>query len=168
MVDFKKLGRQKDIRSEIAALVERGNITREEVKDLRCNSDEWHAVYLAMDDEAFVEQFKYSLVHCGNHARRITYEDVAIDLFGPEIIRRFALKRLELAAQVPVLMEAVEENLRRAVRAEREVVELKRGYDKLDASWAEVHAAAMDPIREAMGDPHATVPEVVDRIRRSR
>jgi hypothetical protein len=168
MGDFKKLGRQKDIRPEIAALVARGNITREEVKDLRCNADEWNAIRLASDDDAFVDAFEYALKNCGNHARPITYEDSVVEIFAPDLLRRFALKRLELAAQVPVLLEAVEENLRRALKAEQEVAGLKKAYEAVDANWASAHAAAMDPIREACGDPDATVPDIVAMIRNLR
>src|SRR5215472_6560086 len=42
------------IRPEIRALIERGNVTVEEVAKLRCNSWEWQSLTPVLDDEAFV------------------------------------------------------------------------------------------------------------------
>ena len=42
------------VRPEVQALVRRGNVTAAEVAEMRCNSWEWEALTLAMDDEAFV------------------------------------------------------------------------------------------------------------------
>lgn len=113
MVDFAKLGRRKrDIRPEVQALVDRGNITRAEVADLRCNSDEWHAIYPRLDDGAFVAQFGYALKHCSNHRKVITYEDAVVEIFGPELLRRFA----RLKARPVVVGELSEADMTIAAR----------------------------------------------------
>jgi hypothetical protein len=42
--------------------------------------------------------------------------------------------------------------------------ELKQAYDQLDRNWNYVHSAAMTPIRNALGKPEGTVPELIAAI----
>jgi hypothetical protein len=46
----------------------------------------------------------------------------------------------------------------------RELEEVKSGYDTLNRNWDAVHQSAMGPIRRAVGDPDASVPEIVGKI----
>jgi hypothetical protein len=41
-------------------------------------------------------------------------------------------------------------------------------HGQLDKNWEAVHNAAMTPIREAIGNPEATVPEIVEAITEAR
>lgn len=42
--------------------------------------------------------------------------------------------------------------------------EAREHAESLDRNWSSIHAAGMDAIREALGMPDATVPEMVTRI----
>lgn len=86
------------IRPEIRALVERGNVTKEEVAALRCNSWEWAALVPAYDDAAFVERVEHTLAHCSQARKHASYDEAMVVLYGPELLKRFkdALEMLEL------------------------------------------------------------------------
>lgn len=47
---------------------------------------------------------------------------------------------------------------------ETDLHEVKVGYHQLDTNWEIIHNAAMTPIRTALGDLEATVPEIVAQI----
>ena len=83
------------IKPEVRALIERGNITSEEVAQLRCNSEEWEAVRRACDDKAFIEGLRHCLDNC-RRPQRSTYEHALQYLFVPELLRRFEMKIEEL------------------------------------------------------------------------
>ena len=77
------------IRPEIQALIDRGNVTLEELHDLRCNSWEWDALVPAMTDEALIARAQYAL----DNSRRpripsVTYDESVIGVFAPELMRR--------------------------------------------------------------------------------
>ena len=79
-----------NVRPEILALCERGNITRAESKELRGNSWEWARVVRAMDDEAFVDMAEKALDNCGpvRHPPS-TYQEAVLATFLPELLRRY-------------------------------------------------------------------------------
>jgi hypothetical protein len=79
------------IRPEIRSLVERGNITSAELREIRCNSWEWEALVPAMNDEAFCERMQYTLDNCLTRRERpfTTYNQALEGLWAPELIRRF-------------------------------------------------------------------------------
>ncbi len=87
--------------------------------------------------------------------RRDVLADVQADSCGKAIIKA-------LVESGPMLIDMAEECLR--VRAERD--EARDGYHELDRNWSTVHEAAMGAIREATGDPDATVSEIVGTIAR--
>ena len=45
---------------------------------------------------------------------------------------------------------------------------LREAYMVLDNNWATLHEAAMSAIREAVGEPGASVPEIVEAIAKLR
>jgi len=45
-------------------------------------------------------------------------------------------------------------------------IEARAGYHALDRNWHAVHEGAMTQIREAVGNPDATVPEIVEHVKR--
>ncbi len=49
-------------------------------------------------------------------------------------------------------------------RLRGELAEVRAGYEALDRNWQMIHDAAMTPIRQAVGDLDASVPEIVERI----
>ena len=53
-------------------------------------------------------------------------------------------------------------------RLEAELAEVKAGYHLLDRNWHAIHEAAMNAIRNAIGLPDATVPEMCTEIARLR
>lgn len=53
----------------------------------------------------------------------------------------------------------------REATLEQELASMKAGYRQLDRNWEVVHEAAMRPIREALGLPDGTVPELVQAIK---
>jgi hypothetical protein len=52
------------VRPEIRALIERGKITVDELKDLRCNSYEWEAMVPALSIDAIVLRAETALEKC--------------------------------------------------------------------------------------------------------
>lgn len=52
-----------------------------------------------------------------------------------------------------------------ALWTKRQLAEARAGYHALDRNWNAIHDRAMKPIREAVGNPDATVPEIVAAIR---
>jgi len=85
------------IRPEIQALVDRGNVTADEVMELRCNSWEWEAIIPAMNDQAFMRRIANVLHNCTRSGARpfVTYDDALKGLLVPELLRRF---RREIAS----------------------------------------------------------------------
>jgi hypothetical protein len=80
------------VRSEIQALIKRGNVTPAETAELHCNSWEWEALVPAMDDEAFVARMEHAIANCGQHKRPFsTYNEAVEGLYAPELLRRFKL-----------------------------------------------------------------------------
>jgi hypothetical protein len=79
----------KSDKPEVNRLLERGAVTLEDIKDLRCNSSEWRALQLAMTDEAFLDRMRYAMLNSSINARLTTYDDSVIGHFAPELIRRF-------------------------------------------------------------------------------
>lgn len=79
------------ISDEIRALIQRGNVTLEELNELRCNSWEWQALVPAMTDEAFVDRMQYALDNCHTPSKRpfSTYNEAVEGLWAPELLKRF-------------------------------------------------------------------------------
>lgn len=69
------------VRSEVAALVERGRVTAEEVHALRCTYSEWVKLVPAMTDEAFTVRVEQAL----RNPQGEPFEAV----YAPELLRRF-------------------------------------------------------------------------------
>lgn len=53
----------------------------------------------------------------------------------------------------------------REATLERELASVKASYRQLDRNWEAIHEAAMRPIRETLGLPDGTVPELVQAIK---
>lgn len=64
--------------------------------------------------------------------------------------------------------EFVEELRIDVARLRAELAGVQAGYRALDANWAAIHNMAMNAIRDAMGNPDATVPEICEAIRSGR
>jgi hypothetical protein len=79
-----------NIRSEIQALIDRGNVTAKEVAELASNSWEWEALIPKMDDETFLGRVEHALKNCCRSKRRpfATYDESVIGLLAPELVRR--------------------------------------------------------------------------------
>ena len=88
------------ISDEIRALIQRGNVTLEELNGLRCNSWEWQALVPAMTDEAFVDRMQYALDNCHTSSKRpfSTYNEAVEGLWAPELLMRFKLLSIRLSA----------------------------------------------------------------------
>jgi hypothetical protein len=97
---LKKLFPVKDkwenIREEYRALIERGNVTYEEFKDLRCNSWEFEAFYKVLTDEALIQVLEKVILPNSSNSRiripAITYDEALISVFTPELIKRLKAK----------------------------------------------------------------------------
>jgi hypothetical protein len=85
------------IRPEYRVLIERGDVTYEEFKDLRCNSWEFDAFYKVLTDDAFLTVLENTILpnssihRCKTPAG--TYDESLISVFTPELIRRFKLAK---------------------------------------------------------------------------
>jgi hypothetical protein len=97
---LKKLFPVKDkwenIREEYRALIERGNVTYQEFKDLRCNSWEFEAFYEVLTDEALIQVLEKVILPNSSNSRiripAITYDEALISVFAPELIKRLKAK----------------------------------------------------------------------------
>lgn len=80
------------IRSEIEALIRRGNVTPDELDELRCNSWEWEALVPALADEALIDRTKYAIKNCLLKDERpfSTYNEAVPGLYTPELLKRFS------------------------------------------------------------------------------
>jgi hypothetical protein len=84
------------MKPEIRALIERGNITLDEIKALRCNSEEWRAIYPKLDDEALEWMAQHFAANTGS-SHVSSYASELASLFVPEIVTRWAETRARLA-----------------------------------------------------------------------
>lgn len=78
------------IRPEIQLLINRGGVTRGEVKELACNSWEWEALVPRLDDEAFLAQMDHVLKNCEFDKRRParSYNEELYLVHAPEAMKR--------------------------------------------------------------------------------
>lgn len=89
MIDFNKLVKRPEIKPEITALIKRGNITVEEVHNLRANSYEWEAMVPALSIEALIERTNQALDNCPRpNIPAQSYTEAVRDVFAPELIKR--------------------------------------------------------------------------------
>lgn len=89
MVDFNKLVNRPEIKPEIAALIKRGNITIEEMRDLRANSYEWESLTPALSNEALIERTNQAIDNCPRaHVPAQSYPEAVHAVFAPELIKR--------------------------------------------------------------------------------
>lgn len=95
------------IRPEIRALIERGNVTKQDLVDLRGNSWEWEALVPAYDDATFLEKVEDVLANCARKRRPCsTYDDAMVEVYGPELLKRFKeQRRMNMS---PKLVAAIE------------------------------------------------------------
>ena len=68
-------------RPEVTALIERGNVTAEEILSLSCTYSEWVTLVPAMTDEAFADRVEQAL-------RNPQGEPIG-SVYAPELLRRF-------------------------------------------------------------------------------
>lgn len=65
--------------------------------------------------------------------------------------------------------QAANDDLHKALAAaQEERDEARAGYRRLDENWHAVHEGAMTPIREALGLPDGSVPELLEAISQLR
>ncbi len=83
------------ISSKIRALVDRGNVTLEEYREIRCNSWEHEALVPVLSDEAFTEALEHALKNCFTARERpfVTYNQAVEGLYAPELLKRFKRAR---------------------------------------------------------------------------
>lgn len=83
------------IRPELQKLINRGNITPEEVKTIRANSEEWEELYLAMGDVALLETVTHNLHNCARVDVHC-YEKALHEILVPELLKRLARAALPI------------------------------------------------------------------------
>lgn len=75
--------------SRIRTLIERGNITLAELKEIRCNSYEWEAMIPLLTNEALIWQAEHAIRQCVRaRVPSLTYDESVHAVFAPELIRR--------------------------------------------------------------------------------
>lgn len=81
------------IRQEIKDLIRRGNVTSEDLSEIRCNSWELEALVPAMNDEVFVDCMEHALKNCFTTIERpfSTYNKAIEALYAPELLKRFRI-----------------------------------------------------------------------------
>lgn len=89
------------IRPHIRALIDRGKITLEEYKELRCNSWEFEAMVPALSLEALL----WASENCIHNCPRVslpatTYNEAMHAVYGPELVRRLRLFQEEQERKV--------------------------------------------------------------------
>ena len=116
------------IRPEIRDLIARGNVTRAEVTELRCNSWEWQALVPAMDDDAFLQHLRHALENC-SYARSpvLTYDEAVFSVHTPELIKRFEVLRAKVG------------ELREKVFDRDEVMGRREGEGAYGCCWKEIY-----------------------------
>jgi hypothetical protein len=80
------------VRSEIAVLIERGNITPVEVITLRANSWEWEAIVPALDDEALVQRIRYCVANCSMRRYPAAIYEESLQVLAEEAADRLSRK----------------------------------------------------------------------------
>jgi hypothetical protein len=89
MVDFAKLITRPNIRPEIQALIDRGNITIEDMRDLRANSYEWESMVPALSTEALIDRTSHAIDNCPRaNVPAQSYTEAVHAVFAPELIKR--------------------------------------------------------------------------------
>lgn len=91
------------IRPEFRRLIARGNVTRVELEEIRCNSWEWELLVPVLTDQAFVEQMQRALDNCHTTRKRpfATYNQAIEGLYAPELLRRFKQLREDGPSECP-------------------------------------------------------------------
>jgi len=85
-------------------------------------------------------------------ADHVEVRDLLIE--SRDVLDAFAAERAAHAAEVE--------------RLKAELAEVQAGYRQLDSNWSAVHEGAMAPIRKAIGNLDATVPEICQAIEANR
>lgn len=76
---------------EIQKLIDRGNVTSAELKEIRCNSWEWQALVPAMTNEALLDRTRHALDNSTPpHRPASTYDEAVIGVFAPVLMERLA------------------------------------------------------------------------------
>ena len=82
------------IRPEIGVLIERGNITPEEIPP-RMNSWEWEALIPALNNEALAQRIRYTIANCSRRRfPAIVYEE-ALQIMAEEAADRLSPRKVE-------------------------------------------------------------------------
>jgi hypothetical protein len=83
-----------NIRPHVRALIDRGKITLDEYKELRCNSWEFEAMVPALSLDALLWASENCIRNCSRVSRpATTYDEAMHAVYGPELIRRLTLFR---------------------------------------------------------------------------
>ena len=93
MVDFSQYisGSSDKIRDCIKRLRQRGNITKEDIRELGCNSWEWEHLIPGYTDAHFMDTYKYFMDSCGNvRSPAVTYNEAMCGHMAKEVLRRFS------------------------------------------------------------------------------
>lgn len=78
------------VRPAIKELVKRGQVTPEEIAELRCNSWEWEALVPAMNREAYEKHVQHALDNCDRPRRPCsTYDQAVVAVHAPELLKRW-------------------------------------------------------------------------------
>lgn len=95
---LRRVPMSENIRPELQKLIDRGNVTLDEIKELRCNSWEWDALVPAMSDDALLDRMQYAIDNCarGRVKPSLVYEDWVIGVFAPELMKRLATTKRQL------------------------------------------------------------------------
>jgi hypothetical protein len=98
--------RSNEMKSEVQALIDRGNVTVAEIKELRCNSAEWEALVPMLDDGAFRHMLAHVLANCMVRRSRpcTTYEEALVNVYAPELERRLTESQMKLKGLVNELV----------------------------------------------------------------
>jgi predicted ribosome quality control (RQC) complex YloA/Tae2 family protein len=118
----------------IEALLNRGDITWEEIQGLRLNTAEWHAVYMKLTDDALIRITQHNLKNCGP-CRHLpcTYPETLQTILVPELLRRLYERFVDRQASSEV-------SHKRAVDAEQEVERLSALVQQVESEmrhWRE-------------------------------
>lgn len=103
MIDFTKLVTPPNIRPDIQALCDRGNITVEEYESLQCNGDEWRLVQEHLSPEALIHAARHCLKNCGTPLRIFNYEHALVAILAPQLVRHLERHNKSIEAMIAYL-----------------------------------------------------------------